>query len=104
VEAVISEVAGRARHLIGHAAEELAAIGELDAAALRLGSGRARHHGRDDRRALEDGSARHVRRRDTGRGFVAAAHGDSPGPEWMTKLVTRLFRINATVFPFCRGG
>ena len=76
IEAVLLEVAGRARDLVRHAAQELAAIGELDAPALRLRG--ARQGARDDGRALQQSAARQIGWWHAGSGFVAAAHRGSP--------------------------
>ena len=77
VEPVRLEVAGRARDLVGHAAQKLAAIGKLDLLALRLGAGGA--CGRDDAcnqgRPLEQRTPRYVTIGDASGGFIAAAHG-----------------------------
>jgi hypothetical protein len=70
------EVSARAGDLVGHAAQQLAAIGKLDLLALRLrGAGlRRRNDACDQRRALEQRAPRHVGGRDAGGGFIAAAH------------------------------
>jgi hypothetical protein len=89
---MLLEVAGRARDLIRHAAQQLTAIGELDAASLRLRRDRqgASHH----RCALQKGTAGQIGWRHAGGGFVAAAHGKSPN----SKLMSRKVRCNAAVF------
>jgi hypothetical protein len=95
VEPVLLEVAGGARDLVRHATQQLAAIGELDAAALRLG--RAWQGAGDDGRALQKGAAGKISRGYAGGGFVAAAHRDSPN----LKLMSRPIRRNAAAFLFC---
>ena len=77
IEPMILEVAGRARDFVRHAAQKLAAIGELDLLALRFGAGgsRRRDDACDQRRALEQRAPRHVGIGYAGGGFVAAAHG-----------------------------
>ena len=87
VEAVVLEVAVRARDLVGHDAEKLAAEGELELLQRRgLRAGRAGGGKRagDDADAFQDRAAGNVRRRQIGAGqagpyrrgmiFVAAAH------------------------------
>src|SRR5262249_18973819 len=72
-EAVPPEQTARARDLVGHAAEELAAIGELDALGLcRRGDW---YRARDQRGALEQGAARHVGVGHARGALVATTHG-----------------------------
>src|SRR6267143_3872160 len=76
VETVVLEQAGRACDLIRHAAQELAAIGELDPRALRVGALGAQNgnEARDEHRAFQHGPARQIDNRHAGGGFVTAAH------------------------------
>src|SRR4051794_21090704 len=83
IKTVILEMAGRARDFVRHSAQKLAAVGELDLLALRFGARNTR--GRDDacneRRTLEHRAPRNVGIRYASGRFIAAAHGNSSGPD-----------------------
>ena len=74
------EDAAGARDLVGHAAQELAAVGELDLPALRDRRRRLsrRERAGDQPRALEQRAPGHVGVGDPGGGFIAAAHDEPP--------------------------
>ena len=76
VEAMVLEQASRARDLVGHAAQELAAIAELDRLALRFGGDGSRRGDQagNHRRALQHGAARNLEGRHACRGLVTATH------------------------------
>src|SRR6266403_3375157 len=77
IKPMILEVTGRSRHLVGNAAQKLAAIGQLDLFALGLGLGgsRRRNDACDQRRPLEQRTPGYVGIAYSGGGFIAAAHG-----------------------------
>src|SRR5262249_23023222 len=82
IEPVVLEMAGRARDLVGHAAQELTAIGEVDLLALSCArrSPQRRNRAGGERGALEQRAPRHAAVGYAGGGFIAAAHRGLPKP------------------------
>src|SRR5438105_3193427 len=75
---MVPEMTGAARDLVRHAAKKLAAIGEFDAASLRLPRLATRNDACDNGRTFENGASRDIGRWYAGGGLVAAAHAQVP--------------------------